>query len=468
MSNMKIYNSLTRSEIEFFPLKEKTVTIYTCGPTVYDYQHIGNLRTATLMDVVRRSIGFLGYKVYSVMNITDVEDKIERRAVERGVSVDEIIKKYEDIYYEFLALMNIHADYFPHASEHIEEQIAIIKNLEEKGFTYLNEYGVYFDTSKDSDYGKLGNTAKSDKASSRIELTEQKKNPADFVLWRLPLQGEKRQKLWDSPWGVGYPGWHIECSAMSMKHLSQAFDGQNVLYPEKFETIDIHLGGEDLKEVHHENEIAQSESATAKPFVKIWMHGSMLNITGDKMSKSLNNFITLKEVLDRGINPLALRLFYFSAHYRKILNFSWEALDASENQLKNIYKKYAVLKANAKTETLESNAKAFESRFKSALENDFNMPEAVAVLMDVFSTQTLVDSQKILLIEPFDEVLGLKITESLRTEVTKQIPEEIMKLAEQRQKFKTDKNWGEADRIRDELKRKGYEIKDRSEGFSFI
>ncbi len=467
---MKIYNSLTRSEIDFSPEKEKTITIYTCGPTVYDYQHIGNLRTSTLMDVVRRSFGYLGNKVYSVMNITDVEDKIERRAAERGVSVDEIIKKYEDLYYEFLNLMNIHADYFPHASEHIAEQIAIIKNLEEKGFTYLTEYGVYFDTSKDSDYGKLGNTAKSDKAASRIELTEQKKNPADFVLWRLPLAGEKRQKLWDSPWGIGYPGWHIECSAMSMKHLSHAFDnGDHVaLHPEKFETIDIHLGGEDLKEVHHENEIAQSESATGKPFVKIWMHGSMLNVTGDKMSKSLNNFITLKEVLDRGINPLALRLFYFSAHYRKILNFTWEALEASENQLKNIYKKYAVLKATAKVEDLNQESLDFENRFKVALQNDFNMPEAVAVLMDVFSSQSLDSSQKVFLIESFDQVLGLKIKESFDVDISKEVPEEIIKLAELRQKFKTEKNWVEADRIRNEILKKGYEVKDTKDGFNFI
>src|SRR5260221_8137826 len=231
---MKLYNSLSKKKEEFKPIKPPAVTMYACGPTVYDYLHIGNLRTATLMDLTKRTLRSLGYDVKAVMNITDVDDKIENRAKKDNISVDELTSKYEKIYLDHLVKMNISADIYPHASDTIKEQIEIIEVLLKKGFAYKNEFGVYFDVTKDEDYGKLGNTFKSTRKKSRIGVTEGKRNEEDFALWKFPIENETRQKLWDSPWGRGFPGWHIECSAMSMKFLSNAFDGDKFI-PEKFE-----------------------------------------------------------------------------------------------------------------------------------------------------------------------------------------------------------------------------------------
>jgi cysteinyl-tRNA synthetase len=325
---MKLYDSLKREIRDFEPRIEGKVSMYTCGPTVYDYQHIGNLRTSTLMDTLRRALIYIGYDVKSVMNVTDVEDKIENRAKRDNVKVDDITKQFEEIYFQNLGSMNIQVDIVPHASEHIQEQIQIIQKLIGEGYAYQNEFGIYFDISKDSDYGKLGNTFKSNREQSRIGFTEGKRNQEDFALWKFPIENEERQKLWESPWGVGFPGWHIECSAMSMKTLSDAFDNA-IFEPTRFETIDIHVGGDDLKEVHHENEIAQTESATGKQFVNFWVHGAMLNIGAEKMSKSLGNFSTLKTVTDQGYDPIHLRYLYYNTHYRKNLTFTYESLDAA-------------------------------------------------------------------------------------------------------------------------------------------
>ena len=464
---MKFYNSLSRKKEEFVPVNKDLVRIYSCGPTVYDYQHIGNLRTATLMDVIKRSLKYFGYNVLTVMNVTDIEDKIENRARDLKLKVDEITTKYEAIYMDNLSALNIFADFYPHASGHIKEQIEIIQELEKKGYVYLTALGLYFDTSKDIDYGKLGNTYKSDKASSRIDDKEGKRNPEDFVLWRLPKENEERQKVWDSPWGVGYPGWHIECTAMSLKTLTKAFSSGR-FDSSQFETIDIHLGGADLREVHHENEIAQSESATNKQFIKYWIHGGMLNTGDEKMSKSLGNFLVLDEVIKRGYDPLALRYFYFTAHYRKELNFTWEALDSAQNGLNRLRKEVSKLgfSENRQSKAVDNEYKKF---FEKALVDDLNMPEALAALWGLLGDEKISLSDKATLVISFDEVLGLKLVQedvegSNKPLSIDQLPKDVQQLIKDREEFRKQKNWQEADDVRNKISGFGYDIKDTSDG----
>ena len=460
---MKLYNSLSRKIEDFIPVNPPNVTMYACGPTVYDFQHIGNLRTATLMDLLKRVLKANKYQVKAVMNITDVEDKIEKRAKELGVSVDEITSKYEKIYMDQLEMLNISADLYPHATGHILEQIELIKVLEQKGYTYQTDYGIYFDTSKDDDYGKLGNTFRSDKGQSRIELTEGKKQIEDFALWKFVQQGETRQKTWDSPWGVGFPGWHIECSAMSMKTLSNAFDkptstfGVDVgLIASNFEPIDIHIGGEDLKEIHHENEIAQSESVTDKVFTNYWVHGAMLNVEDTKMSKSLNNFITLQTVLDNGFEPMALRYFYYSAHYRSELKFSWEGLKSAQVALQNlsIYIDFAIDLTG-----VEQNI--YSIQFLEKLNDDLNVPQALAVLFNMVKDESVKLEDKKKIVSYAFNILGLKpINNDVKLE---DIPKEVAGLIQKRDDFRKVKNFIEADKIRDTIKNMGYEILDGEE-----
>lgn len=463
-----LYNSLSRKKEEFEPVNPPHVGLYACGPTVYDFQHIGNLRTATLMDITKRILKLFGYDVKTVMNVTDVEDKIENRARERGVTVDEITSKYEKIYLSHLKKLNIWADEYPHASGHIKEQIDIIQELEKKGFTYVTDYGVYFDVKKDPDYGKLGDTYRSDKSNhSRIKNTEQKHNPEDFVLWRIPQEGEERQKLWDSPWGKGYPGWHIECSAMSMKHLTHAFD-KNHLDTDKFTTIDIHIGGADLKEVHHENEIAQTESATDKPFIKYWMHGGMLNVGEDKMSKSLGNFYTLEEVIKRGFHPLALRYLYFTAHYRKTLTFTWEALESAQTSLVNLWKTGVKLKGVSGKEPPTKIAIEAWKEFLDALADDFNMPQAAAALLKGLTSVTS-DSDRLFLMDNAEKVLGLDLLDGPEEFMDKrlmdqELPENIKAIKLSRDEMRKNKDWDGSDKLRKQLEDQGYEVEDTSNG----
>jgi len=449
---MKLYNSLTRQIENFKPVNPPNVTMYVCGPTVYDYQHIGNLKTATLMDLLKRVLKANKYNVKTVMNITDVEDKIEKRAKELNVSVDKITSKYEKIYMDQLAMLNISADLYPHATDHIAEQIELIKVLEKKGYTYKTDYGIYFDTSKDNDYGKLGNTFNSDKGQSRIDLTEGKRKAEDFALWKYVLANEVRQKTWDSPWGVGFPGWHIECSAMSMKTLSNAYDKSgNGLG--KFQTIDIHIGGEDLKEIHHENEIAQSESATGRPFVNYWVHGAMLNVEQAKMSKSLGNFVTLQTVLDKGFNAMSLRYFYYSAHYRSELKFSWEGLKAAQVALQNLS---TFVHPDFTNKDIEQNM--YSVRFLEKLNDDLNVPQALSVLFNMTKDKNLqVEEKKKIMTYAF-KILGLK---PINNDVKPQdLPKDIAELIQKRKELRKNKNFLEADKIRDKINKLGYEILD--------
>src|SRR3990167_3024501 len=412
--SLKLYNTLTRKIEDFIPLNPPKVGMYSCGPTVYDYAHIGNFRTYVLADVLRRVLKYLDYEVTLVSNITDVghltsdadsgEDKLEKGARREGKTAWDIAKKYTEIYYEHEKKLDIlPPDFRCRATDYIKQQIELIRILEKKGFTYKTGDGIYFDTGKFIGYGGLAGQAVDDqKAGARVEVNPEKKHPADFALWKFsppPAGGKKRDMEWNSPWGMGFPGWHIECSAMGMAHLGEQFD--------------IHVGGSDLKQIHHNNEIAQSEAATGKsPFVKYWIHGEFLMVDGEKMSKSKNNFYNLENILEKGFEPLTLRYLYLSTHYRSFLNFTWEGLAAAQTGLNNLRElcqglTLASPRLDLKTEKLEK-IQNFSARFRRAVENDLAMPEALAVAWEV-AKSNIPATDKRDLIADFDQVLGLDI-----------------------------------------------------------
>ncbi|MEK7625421.1 MAG: cysteine--tRNA ligase [Patescibacteria group bacterium] len=483
---IKLYNSLTRKTEDLKPLK-KVVGLYTCGPTVYAYAHIGNLRTFVFEDILKRALIYNDYKVKHIMNITDVghltsdadtgEDKMEKGAAREGKSAWEIAKFYEGKFKEDLENLNIlKATKYPRATDHIKEQINLIKKLEQKGFTYQTADGVYFDTSKLPDYGKLANLKnQSLEAGARVAMGE-KKSPTDFALWKLSplsplLQGEgrvrsRRQMEWPSPWGVGFPGWHIECSAMSVKYLGQPFD--------------IHCGGIDHIPVHHTNEIAQSEAAEGKSLANVWMHGEFLIITNKsdeaaKMSKSGDNFITLQTLKTLNFSPLAYRYLLLQTHYRKQLTFSWDALQAAQNGLQHLYNLARELATKPLSDSLLCGGErsvepsppqrrgqgevSLTQQFLSLINTDLDTPAALALVWDSLNNKTI--PLKTLL--KFDEVLGLEIKKNLKVKVEK-IPAEIKKLVESRELARKNKNWAESDRLRLELDKLGFLVEDSKDG----
>lgn len=438
---MRLYNTLSRKTEEFAPINFPGVGLYTCGPTVYDYPQIGNWRTFVFEDILRRSLEFNGYKVTHVMNATDVghltgdnvgnadlgEDRMEKAAKREGKTAWDIAKFYIDDFVESMTILNIESPtYFIRATDHIKEQIDLIARLEKKGLTYQTGLGVYFNVAKFPDYGKLGGQKLVDKrVATRDELKEDpdKINPFDFALWKFSLPEERRQMEWDSPWGRGYPGWHIECSAMSMKYLGESFD--------------IHTGGIDHVAIHHTNEIAQSEGATDKPLAKYWLHGEFLTVDGGRMGKSLGNAYTLHDILKKGFDPLALRYFYFTAHYRTKLNFTWEALEAAQNSLTKLRNR-----ANSASQGV-----ALRARFLEAINDDLNMPQALAIAWQTENRNDLVD---------FEKILGL----DLFNEEKKEIPKEIRKLITDREMARKEKDFKRADELRDMIKSKGYDVSD--------
>ena len=451
---IKLYNTLTKQIEDLKPLK-KVIGLYTCGPTVYNFAHIGNLRTFVFEDILKRALIYNGLKVKHIMNITDVghltsdadtgEDKMEKGAAREGKSAWGVAKFYEKKFKEDLLALNIiKATKYPKATDHIKEQIALIKQLEQKGFTYQTRDGVYFGTSKLPDYGKLANLKnQSLEAGARVEMGE-KKNPTDFALWKLSPRDQKRQMEWKSPWGVGFPGWHIECSAMAVKYLGQPFD--------------IHAGGIDHVPVHHTNEIAQSEAAAGKPLANLWMHGEFLLINSDKMSKSGENFITLQTLREHGISPVAYRYFLLQAHYRKQLTFSWEALQAARTGLNHLYNIVRSWSGNSKIGCAE-----YEGKFLKAINDDLNMPEALAIMWKLVKDEGLPASAKKESLFRFDEVLGLEIKKNLKVK-TEKIPAEIKKLVAERDLARKNKNWSESDRLRAELEKQGYAVEDSNAG----
>ncbi|MEK7565678.1 MAG: cysteine--tRNA ligase [Patescibacteria group bacterium] len=426
---MRFYNTLSRKIEEFRPINPPYVGMYTCGPTVYDYQHIGNFRTMMLSDILVRVLKYNGYEVKSVRNVTDIDDKIIAGAAQKNVSISDFSKEFTRVFFEDLEKLNIlPVSVNTYATEYIPKMVSYISELLAKGYAYVEDDGsVYFSIAKFPGYGKLSKVNLSGlKTGTRILSDEYTKDLVqDFALWKK--MGSKERGGYDSPWGKGRPGWHIECSVMSQDNLGDTFD--------------IHVGGRDLKFPHHENEIAQAEVKTGKPFVNYWVHGEFLNVDGGKMSKSLKNFYTIKDVEEKGFEPLTLRYFYLTAHYRKLLNFTWEALEGAQKALDRLREKYAKL---ASQELL------LRDQFLEAINDDLNMPQALAVAWKTESKKDL---------EEFDKVLGLRLGD-LRELRDMGVPEEIKKLLDEREKLRGKKKFAEADEIRDKIIKKGYAVED--------
>lgn len=417
--------------------------MYTCGPTVYDKVHIGNLRTFFFSDLVVRTLRFNGYYVKNVMNITDLDDKIENVAKEAGKPALEITKYYTDYYLDTLKKLNINLPWkTTKATEYIKEMQFLIQVLLEKGIAYKTEDGIYFNISKYPEYYRLSNQDPSKIDRSRIEENPNKLNPHDFALWKFSIPTEKRLLDFDSPWGRGYPGWHIECSAMSLKELG--------------DTIDIHVGGEDLKMTHHPNEIAQSECVTGEKFVNYWLHSAFLNINSEKMSKSLGNFYVLDDVISDGTDPIAVRYYFLSSTYRNPLNFTDEGLQASKNALKRAYDMVAGLKVDDSYKYDE----VMVGRFLDAINNDFNTPAALAIFWETV-TSNLPETIKLNSLIKMDEVLGLDLIKYVGYD----IPMEVLELGKLRWEYKRQGIYDKADFMRREIEKLGFEVLDQKDNY---
>jgi len=447
-----LYNTLSRKKEEFKPLKNNKVGLYTCGLTVYNYAHIGNLRTYLFEDILKRTLKSNNYQVKHVMNITDVghltsdadtgEDKMEKGAQREKKTVWDIAEFYTQAFKQNLVDLNIsEPNIWCKATDHIQEQIDLIKRLEEKSFTYRTSDGIYFNTSKFPEYGKLtGQNLAELKEGARVDKNPEKKNPTDFALWKFSPKDKKRAMEWDSPWGRGFPGWHIECSAMSMKYLGEQFD--------------IHCGAIDHIPVHHTNEIAQVEAVTGKQWVKFWIHGEFLVIGQDeKMAKSTENFIALQTLKEKGFDPLAFRYLILGTHYRKKLNFTWEALEATQNALENLSALAADL-GQPKIGCAE-----FEQKFQEALNDDLNTPKGLAVVWDLLKSDYPPEAKKASLLK-FDKILGLNLKQAKPIIV----PVEIKKLAQEREAMRQQKNWSVADKLREEINKQGFQVDDTPAG----
>ncbi len=460
---LKLYNTLTRDKSEFKPLEGNQVRIYTCGPTVYSYAHIGNFRAYVFMDTLRRVLKYNGYELKHVMNITDVghlesdadegEDKMEKAARKENKDPYEIAKYYTEIFFRDMGRLNIEKpEIIAKATEHIPEMIEFVKKLIENGYAYETSRGIYFDISKLDKYPILSNRKLDDQiAGARVDVDEEKRNPYDFALWiKAP---ENHIMKWESPWGLSYPGWHIECSAMGKKYLGEEFD--------------IHTGGVDHIPTHHENEIAQSKGITGKIPAKIWMHVEFLQIDGGKMSKSLGNTYTLDILEKHGIEPLAYKLFCYTAHYRTKLNFTFEVAKSSQisiNRLREGYLKHLEGKQKIENEIIEQ----YKQRFLTAINDDLNMPLAMGIVWEVVRNEVK-SAQFAKLLEDFDEVLGLDIKNSKQyytKQVQIELTDEIKELVQKRTLARQNKDWALSDKIRDELSEKGYNVKDSKEGMT--
>lgn len=498
---MQLYNSLTHQIEKFIPINNKNIGVYTCGPTVYSYVTIGNWRTYFLGDLVVRTLKYLDYKVNYIMNITDVghltgdnlgdadtgEDRLEKAAKKENKTAWDLARMYTDDFYQGYDLLDLSKPkVFCKATDHIQEQIDMVKTIEDRGFAYKTSDGIYFDTAKyeaaGNIYGQLSNIDQI-KEGARVEPNPEKKDPRDFALWKFSYpQGRdadsslddintRRQMEWKSPWGLGFPGWHIECSAMSRKYLGDQFD--------------IHIGGEDLRSTHHPNEIAQSECATGKkPFVKYWLHGAFLQVNGGRMGKSLGNAYTLTDIINRGFKPEHLRYFYLTGHYRQPLNFTWESLENAKKSFDKIVGKIQSLQSKIQ----ENKASALEDRqyllwkdrFVTTLANDFQMPQLLAIIWEMFRDEELSEINKLTLILDWDQILGLhlesivkeqesKINEyigsktGIRIITDKKLSPEIIDLVDQRELARREKNWVMADMIRKDLENKKIQLKDAKE-----
>lgn len=455
---LKLYNTLSREKEEFKPVG-KVVTMYSCGPTVYNYAHIGNLRTYVFMDLVRRVFRYDGYKLKGVMNITDVghllsdgddgEDKMELAAKKQQKSPYEIAAYYTDVFFKDIAALNIgKPEIIAKATDHIPDMIEYVQKLVEKGYGYETSDGIYFDISKFPEYGKLSRLNLDDQiAGARVEVNDEKRHPADFALWKKAPKEHIMQ--WESPWGMGYPGWHIECSTMSRKYLGSL--------------LDVHTGGVDHIPVHHENEIAQSEALEGKKTVNVWMHGEFMLVDGGKMSKSLGNTYTIAQLGEMGYSPLSFRYFCLNTHYRKKLNFTFEGLKAAQvayaRLLASLYE-HKVSPAATDPAVIEK----LRGEFKAAIDDDINVPLALGVLWTALKEKPSKDIYALAL--DFDKVLGLSLDEAKPAEKPAvEAPEEVKAIAEERFAARKAKNWAESDRLRDELAALGYAVVDSKDGY---
>ena len=457
MMELKLYNTLTLEKETFSPISPPQVGMYTCGPTVYNYAHIGNLRTYIFEDILKRVLHYNGFDVRHVMNITDVghltgdrdmgEDKLEKGALREGKSAWDIAAYYTDAFKKDLKQLNIQdPTVWCKATETIGEQIGLIRKLEDKGYTYATSDGIYFDTSRFDGYNKLSHqNLDALEEGARVEKNPEKRNATDFALWKFSPSDTRRQMEWNSPWGKGFPGWHIECSAMSMKYLGHM--------------LDIHCGGTDHINVHHTNEIAQSEAATGKPFFNFWMHGAFLIIAGGKkMAKSEDNFLTLESsFVQKGINPLVYRFATFQTHYRKPMEYSEEGITAAQNGLQHLSNQVRVLVDAGPAEAVDSD---FKTRFKAAVNNDLNMPQALAVVQELLKSD-LPEGQKLATVLDFDQVLGLDLD---RIGGQQALPKQIQSLVDARRKARQQKNWAMSDELRDQILQEGYMVQDSPQG----
>lgn len=456
-----LYNTITREKQLFVPQNEKEVSIYTCGPTVYHYAHIGNMRTYVMEDILVRALRFCGYGVKRVMNITDVghlvsdgddgEDKMEVGARREGKTAWDIAKFYTDAFLkDYKALNCLMPEVLCPATDYIKEMIELGVILEKKGYAYKTSDGIYFDTSKLADYGKLAGKSHIEgiKEGARVEANSEKHNAQDFAIWKFSPKEHKRQMEWDSPWGIGFPGWHMECSVMAMKNLG--------------ETIDIHCGGEDHVAVHHTNEIAQSEAATGKTFSNYWMHIRFL-IMGDsgKMSKSSGSFLTV-DTLPKKYEPLSYRYYCLQTHYRKQLEFTWEGLDAAEQGLVSLRSLALKLKqeSDGKMQSFSGNEKYYQD-FSIALCDDLNTASALAVLWSVLKDHSLTAQQKYAFALEADRVLALDL---FKEKVADSLSQDLADLIKEREVARKNKDFKKSDELRDELLKRGIAVKDTAKG----
>lgn len=463
-NNLKIYNTLTRQKQEFVPVKAGEVSMYSCGPTVYDYFHIGNARPFIIFDCMRRYLEYSGYKVKFVQNFTDIDDKMINRANSEGITVKELGERFIAEYFKDAKSLGItEATYHPKATENIDAIIDIVKKLEDDGYAYAVNGNVYFSTKKFREYGKLSKQPIEDlESGARIDVNDEKKDPLDFALWKAQKPGEP---AWESPWGMGRPGWHIECSAMANKYLG--------------ETIDIHSGGQDLIFPHHENEIAQSEAANGKPFANYWMHNGYINIDNRKMSKSLGNFFTVRDISEK-YDYEVIRFFMLSAHYRNPINFSDKLMEQAKASVERIYnciENLEFLIHNGEDRPLNENEKAFsqkldelKQKFKDAMDDDLNTADAISTVFDIaYASNTALSNTEANAVEVVEKALGLireigSVLGIFVKNTEQNLDSVVEELIEKRNEARKNKDWAEADRIRDELKAMNIELKDTPMG----
>ena len=440
---LKLYNTLSR---QFDPAPPHSpVGLYVCGPTVYNYAHLGNWRTLVVADLLRRSLEYYGSQVKHVMNITDVDDKTIAASQNQGENLATLTKRYEQLFLTDFAELNLlPPTTLTRATEHLGEMIALIETLLEKGHAYPGENGIYFSINSFAPYGRLSGRPLDQGLEQDETPARGKRDHRDFALWKFPTP-EDGPNHWPAPFGEGRPGWHIECSAMSLKELGSGFD--------------YHLGGTDLIFPHHENEIAQSEAATGQPFAKHWVHAAFLMVNGQKMSKSLGNFFTLADIRAKQVSPLAYRYWLLTSHYRSLANFTWEALAGAESALKKL--NHFAASADPSNQTVNAE---YDEKFKTCLANDLNLPEAVALAWQLVKDESLAPAKRVATLLKFDQVLGLK----LGTKTPRVIPAEITRLVAERQAARQAGNWAEADRLRQQITEQGFDLNDTATGTEVI